>query len=95
METAKQPYFLGIDLNERYAMISFYQLNMREPETVSMIAGSEIYQIPMVIGKKKNIGQWYIGDEARKLAKTSDVVCIDELWRRTRNHDKIEIEGAQ
>ena len=95
METAKQPYFLGIDLNERYAMISFYQLNMREPETVSMIAGSEIYQIPMVIGKKKNIGQWYIGDEARKLAKTSDVVCIDELWRRTRNHDKIEIEGEE
>lgn len=95
METAKQPYFLGIDLNERYAMISFYQLNMSEPETVSMIAGSEIYQIPMVIGKKKNIGQWYIGDEARKLAKTSDVVCIDELWRRTRNHDKIEIEGEE
>lgn len=95
METAKQPYFLGIDLNERYAMISFYQLNMKEPETVSMIAGSEIYQIPMVIGKKKNIGQWYIGDEARKLAKTSDVVCIDELWRRTRNHDKIEIEGEE
>ena len=34
METAKQPYFLGIDLNERYAMISFYQPNMREPESI-------------------------------------------------------------
>lgn len=34
----KSSYFLGIDLNNKYAMISYYQLNMKEPETVSPIA---------------------------------------------------------
>lgn len=93
METTKQPYFLGVDLNDRYAMISFYQPNMREPETASMTAGSEIYQIPLVIGKKKSIGQWYIGDDARKKAKLSEVVCVESLWKRTKSGGQIEIDG--
>lgn len=93
METIRQPYFLGVDLNDRYAMISFYERNKKEPETASMTAGSEIYQIPLVIGKKKNIGQWYIGDDARKKAKLSEVVCVESLWKRAKTGGQIEIDG--
>ena len=39
--TMENPYYLGIDLCDSYAMVSFYELNMSEPETVSLIAGSE------------------------------------------------------
>ena len=39
-------YYLGIDLTDSYAMISYYQLNQKEPETVSLVAGGENYQIP-------------------------------------------------
>ena len=46
METKNQGYFLGIDLNDRYAMISCYKQNMKEPETISTIAGGDRYQIP-------------------------------------------------
>ena len=33
-------YYIGIDLNDSYAMVSFFQQNMKEPETVSTVAGS-------------------------------------------------------
>ncbi len=32
-------YYLGLDLDDEYAVISFFQLNMKEPETVSTVAG--------------------------------------------------------
>lgn len=92
MEKEKEPYFLGIDLNNQYAMISFFQLNMKEPETVSTVAGSELYQIPLILGKKKNIGQWYIGDEAKRIAKSSEMSCIDSLWKRSLAGETVRID---
>lgn len=92
MESERVPYYLGIDLNERYAIISYYQLNNEEPETVSTVAGSEIYQIPLILAKRKGIGQWYYGDDARKLAKTSEMICVDSLLRRAVDKESIRIE---
>jgi len=92
MELRKEPVYVGIDLNDRYAMISYYQLNMDEPETVSTIAGSEIYQIPTLLAKRKGLGQWYYGDDARKMAKTSEVICVDALLKRAVNGETIRIE---
>ena len=37
-------YYIGIDLNDSYAMVSFFQQNMKEPETVSTVAGSESFR---------------------------------------------------
>ena len=36
----KTSYYLGIDLDNDNAVISYFQLNMKEPETVSTVAGS-------------------------------------------------------
>ena len=57
----KTSYYLGIDLDNDNAVISYFQLNMKEPETVSTVAGSEVYQIPLILAKKHGIGQWFIG----------------------------------
>ena len=92
MEQKRKPVYLGLDLNDRYAMISYYQLNMNEPETVSTIAGGDAYQIPALLAKRKGTGQWYYGDDAKKMAKTSEVVCIDSLLRRAVSGDTVHIE---
>ena len=92
MEVKREPIILGIDLNDRYAMVSYYQLNMNEPETVSTIAGSEDYQIPTILAKRKNLGQWFYGDDAKKMAKTSEVICVDALLKRAVNGESIRIE---
>lgn len=92
MEQRREHVYIGIDLNDRYAMISYYQQNMQEPETVSTIVGSEYYQIPTLLAKRKNLGQWYYGDDARKMAKTSEVICVDSLLKRAVNGENIRIE---
>ena len=43
--------YLGIELNDSYAMVSYMQPNMEEPETVSTIAGSENYRIPTLLAR--------------------------------------------
>ena len=85
--------YLGIDLNDRYAMISYYQLNKKEPETISSSAGGNMYQIPTLLAKKKSLAQWYYGDDARKKAKTSEVICVDALLQRALHREQIYIEG--
>lgn len=92
MEVRREPIILGIDLNDRYAMVSYYQLNMKEPETVSTIAGSDNYQIPTLLAKRKNLGQWFYGEEAKKMAKTSEVICVDSLLKRAVNGESIRME---
>ena len=84
--------YIGIDLSDKCAMVSFYQPNMKEPETTGTIAGSEVYQIPTLLAKRKHLGQWYYGDDARKMAKTSEVICVDALLRRAVNGETIRIE---
>ncbi len=88
----KRNYYLGVDLNDKYAMISYFQLNMNEPETVSTIAGGENFQIPLILAKRKEIGQWYYGDEARKMAQNTDMICVDKLLSRAVNGDKLVID---
>lgn len=92
METKREPVIIGIDLNDKFAMISYYQLNMKEPETVSPIAGGENYQIPTILAKRKHLGQWFYGDDAKKMAKTSEVICVDALVRRAVNGETIRME---
>lgn len=64
----EQFFYVGIDMDDENVVVSYYEQNKKEPETFGMVAGSEVYQIPMMLTKKKGIGQWYIGEEARKAA---------------------------
>ena len=50
-------------------MVSYMQPNMEEPETVSTIAGSENYRIPTLLARRKNVGMWYYGEDAGRMAK--------------------------
>lgn len=83
---------IGIDINDKNAMISYFQPNMEEPETLSTVAGSELYQIPIVLAKRKDLGQWYYGDDAKKMAMNGEIIFVDNLYRRAVNGEKIVIE---
>ena len=66
---AEQGFYIGIDIDDTYAVTSFFTTGMKDVATVSMVAGSEVFQIPTQITKKKGIGQWFIGAEAERIAK--------------------------
>lgn len=88
-------YYLGIDLDDENAVISFFQLNMKEPETVSTIAGSEVFQIPLLLTKKKGIGQWFIGEDAKKAALGQEEKEADKFLGKAVRREKIFIEGEK
>ncbi len=84
-------YYLGIDLDDACAVISFFQLNMREPETISTVAGSEVYQIPALLARRKDNGQWLIGEEAEKLARSGEAEAADALFGRAVRGEQVTL----
>lgn len=86
--------YIGIDLNEKYAMISYYTSGMSEPVTFSLVTGSEVYQIPVCVSKKRGIGQWFCGEEARRRSREEGTICIESLLKRALASESVEIEGT-
>ena len=97
----EQQFYVGIDLDDENAIISFFQQNMKEPETVSTVAGSEVFQIPLWLTKKKGIGQWFIGEEARKLALEQEALGADryqgtvKFLSKAIRGERIFVEGEE
>lgn len=49
-------FCVGIDIDDDNAIVSSSEKNKKEPETLSMVAGSEVYQIPVCLAKKRGMG---------------------------------------
>lgn len=78
--TDRSGVYIGIDISSKYSLISYYQLNMDEPETISTIVGSEAYQIPTYIAKRNGVGQWFIGNDARRQVQMNYATGVDHLY---------------
>ncbi len=86
--------YLGIDLNDKYAMISYYAKGMSEPNTFSMVTGSEIYQIPLCAARQRGTGQWFFGEEAKRRSKEEGFSYADGLLRRALAKEPVELDGS-
>ena len=86
-------FYIGIDIDDTYAVTSYFSAGMTEPATVSMVAGSEVFQIPVRITKKKDLGQWYIGEEAERVAKEQQGIAIDGLLTKALHQEELLVEG--
>lgn len=88
-------FYLGIDLDDQNAVVSYYELNMKEPETLSMVAGSEVFQIPVLLTKKTGIGQWFIGEEAKRLALLQGSDGTKRLLSRALGGEMVFVDGEK
>lgn len=84
---------IGIDLSDKNAMVSYYMEGMSEPVTFSMVTGSEVYQIPTCICKRKGMEQWLFGEDARKYALSNGCVCVEGLFKKALAGEQVELEG--
>lgn len=80
---------IGIDLDGDVAMVSF-SYGGGEPETVSPLAGSEIFAIPLAICLRKN-GGWAYGEEARRVAKSGLGQCEEHLLERALRGEQVQL----
>ena len=92
MDKKTEGLYLGIDINDRYTMLSFYQRHMDEPETVSTVMGSENYQIPTYLAKRRGVGQWLIGNEARTQVKLHQAAGVDQLLQKALDREEVYLE---
>lgn len=84
---------VGYDIGRNFAQISYCGLNETEPETVSYIAGTEQYNIPLVLCKRRGVGQWYYGKEALKFAKEEDGILVEDLLMLAQRGEDVMVEG--
>lgn len=70
---------LGIDLGNETSQISFLSARDNAPQTLSVLAGAETYDIPTALCKRTDVNQWFFGREAVKHEKDEDAVFINHL----------------
>lgn len=84
---------VGYDLGRNFAQISYCALEETEPETVSAVAGTEQYNIPALLCKRRGVGQWYYGKEAIKFAREEDGILIEDLITLAQRGEDVMVEG--
>lgn len=84
---------VGYDLGKSVSQISFCALDGAEAETVSSIAGTEQYNIPTVLCKRKGVNQWFYGKEAVKYAQEEDGILVDNLIYLAERGEDVVVEG--
>lgn len=85
-------YVIGYDLNDQVSQISYCELNTDVPETLSSEEEQRL-GIPTVLCKRKNVSQWYFGNEAKRVASHGEGTLVGKLLSFARSGAKIELEG--
>ncbi len=89
-ENTDRKIYVGIDLDTDAVMVS-YSYGNGEPETVSPMAGSEIFSIPLAVALKKD-GSWAYGEEARRVGKAGLGRCEDHLLERALRGEQVQLD---
>lgn len=92
---------IGYDLSDDHAQISYYFLRKAsqkeegaslqgDVETLAVVTGTEQYNIPAVLCRKKEVKQWLFGKEAMKFAEEGECFLIRNLVSLARAGEWVE-----
>ncbi|NTV79772.1 MAG: hypothetical protein HGA25_11740, partial [Clostridiales bacterium] len=84
---------IGVDLGDITSQISYGYLGQEVPETVSLVAGGEQYNIPTLLCKREDVNQWFYGREALK--KKDEGTLVTNLLTHAKEGTLIAIEETQ
>jgi len=88
-------YAIGYDLNDEMSQISFCSLKNPEPETFSLVVGEQKYMIPTNLCKKREVNQWFFGEDAKKVMSHDEGILIDHLIKKARSGESVLIEDDE
>ena len=86
-------FVLGYDLGEKVSQISYLASDADMPETLSVLAGSELYNIPTVLCKRKDVNQWFYGKEAVRHIEDGDGTRVDGLIAAAKEGKPVVVGG--
>lgn len=84
--------YVGYDLGDDYSQISFCTA-AGEVETLSMVAGTENYNIPTVLCKREGVNQWFYGREALRYAEKNQGILLKNLLSMAIDGETVQVEG--
>lgn len=84
---------VGYDLGNEYCQISYALSEGGEPETLSQVAGAQIYNIPAVLCKRYGTNQWLYGREALRCAEAREGVLVENLATLALDGETVVIDG--
>ena len=82
---------IGYELNDDYAQISYYVPDGEDAETLAVVAGTEQYNIPMALCRKKDANQWLFGKDALRLAKEQGGFLVERLPELARKGSSVMV----
>ncbi len=88
-------FVLGYDLGEKVSQISYLASDADMPETLSVLAGSELYNIPTVLCKRKDVNQWFYGKEAVRHIEDGDGTAVEGLIAAAKEGKPVEVGEAE
>jgi len=94
-ESRMQGLLLGIDLCDDYSQISCFKSMEMDVDPVAISKEGSSCLIPTVICKKKGEDQWFIGEEAYRLALFGGGTMVDKLVKLVRKEGSATIEGVR
>ena len=84
---------VAIDLCRDYSQICYYTEGMQEGVSVSVIPGEERFLVPMVIAKRYQWDEWYIGEVALQYLQKEEAVGVYDLMDLVGRKQAVELEG--
>ncbi|WP_022777896.1 DUF5716 family protein [Butyrivibrio sp. AE3009] len=88
-------FVLGYDLGEKVSQISFLASDADMPETLSVLAGAELYNIPTVLCKRKDVNQWFYGKEAVRHIDEGDGIPVEGLIAAARDGKPVKVGDSE
>lgn len=81
---------VGFDLCDTYSQISYANIDSDNIETISSVAGAQVFNIPTVLCKREGVNHWLYGKEA--LGEQSGIL-VEKLLSLAISGEPIQIEG--
>ena len=85
---------VGYDLGNDFSQISYAVSAGGEVETLSQVAGEQVYNIPTVLCKRRGVNQWFYGKEAIRNAEEQQGILVGNLLTLALNGEPILIEDT-
>ena len=89
---SKELFAVGFDLSDDYSLVSYYNLNEREPVSVATKLGGEEICIPTAVGKYYAENTWLFGQEALAFSDRREGTVVTGLLSLAREGKRVEIE---
>lgn len=84
-------YIIGYEIGKQHVQMSYLKIGEKEPQTLSMIAGQEQYNIPFAMYKQEDANLWYIGKDALAKQEEHGGILLTNLLETACKEESAEV----